>query len=277
MKTIRIGSGAGYSGDRIDPALELAEKGDIAYLGFECLAERTIALAQQERLTRPDAGYDPLLEARFRAVLPACASRRIRIITNMGAANPPAAAARIVAIARDMGIAGLRIAAVTGDDVLQTVRAGSFALLERPGFAADLGASMISANAYLGVEAIVAALADGADIVITGRVADPALFMAPLVHEFGWPMDDWDLLGKGTVVGHLLECAGQITGGYFADPGLKDVRDLARLGFPLAEVGADGSAVVTKVAGSGGTVSLRSCKDSCCTNCTTRRATCNRT
>jgi hypothetical protein len=120
---------------------------------------------------------------------------------------------------------------------------------------------MISANAYLGVEPIVAALADGADIVITGRVADPALFMAPLVHEFGWRLDDWETLGRGTVVGHLLECAGQITGGYFADPGLKDVRDLARLGFPLAEVAPDGSCVITKVTGSGGTVSLQSCKE----------------
>jgi hypothetical protein len=261
MKIIRIGSGAGYSGDRIDPAVELAAKGEIAYLGFECLAERTIALAQQERLVRPDVGYDPLLVARFEAVLPICAAKRIRIITNMGAANPQAAAERVAAIARGLGIGGLRIAAVVGDDVLEQVRGGSFALLERPGFAADLGASMISANAYLGVEPIVAALADGADIVITGRVADPALFMAPLVHEFGWRMDDWETLGKGTVVGHLLECAGQITGGYFADPGVKDVAALARLGFPLAEVAEDGRCVITKVAGSGGTVSLQSCKE----------------
>jgi hypothetical protein len=261
MKTIRIGSGAGYSGDRIDPAVELCARGDIAYLGFECLAERTIALAQQERLARPEGGYDPLLSARFQAVLPLCAAKRIRVITNMGAANPVAAAERVAAIARDLGITGLRIAAVVGDDVLEQVRGGSFPLLERPGYAADLGAAMISANAYLGVEPIVAALADGADIVITGRVADPALFMAPLVHEFGWRLDDWETLGKGTVVGHLLECAGQITGGYFADPGVKDVRDLARLGFPLAEVTEDGSCVVTKVAGSGGTVSLQSCKE----------------
>jgi hypothetical protein len=261
MKTVRIGSGAGYSGDRIDPAVELCARGDIAYLGFECLAERTIALAQQERLARPDGGYDPLLGARFEAVLPICAAKGIRVITNMGAANPLAAAERVAAIARGLGISGLRIAAVVGDDVLEQLRGGSFALLERPGFAADLGASMISANAYLGVEPIVAALADGADIVITGRVADPALFMAPLVHEFGWRLDDWETLGKGTVVGHLLECAGQITGGYFADPGVKDVSGLARLGFPLAEVAADGGCVITKVAGSGGTVSLRSCKE----------------
>ncbi|MDR3538563.1 MAG: DUF1446 domain-containing protein [Acetobacteraceae bacterium] len=261
MKTIRIGSGAGYSGDRIEPALELAEHGDIQYLGFECLAERTIALAQHARLNEPGGGYDPLLTARMEAVLAVCAGRGIRIVTNMGAANPLGAAREIARIARRRGLAGLRIAAVTGDDVLQQVTAGDFALLERPGTVASLTGPVISANAYLGVEPIVEALRGDADVVVTGRVADPALFMAPLVHEFGWPLDDWDILGKGTVVGHLLECAGQITGGYFADPGYKDVAGLARLGFPLAEVRSDGSATVTKVAGSGGMVSLRTCKE----------------
>ena len=262
MKTVRIGSGAGYSGDRIEPAVELAERGDIAYLGFECLAERTIALAQAARLADPDAGYDPLLTARMEAVLEACAGRGIRIITNMGAANPHAAAAEIARVARRLKLPGLKIAAVTGDDVLEDIAAAPYALMERPGeTTAALNGSIVSANAYLGVAPIVEALAAGAAIVVTGRVADPALFMAPLVHEFGWRMDDWATLGQATVIGHLLECAGQITGGYFADPGYKDVADLARLGFPLAEVRADGSAVLTKVAGSGGTVSLRSCKE----------------
>ncbi|MDE2516137.1 MAG: DUF1446 domain-containing protein [Rhodospirillales bacterium] len=261
MRKIRIGSGAGYSGDRIEPALELALQGEIAYLGFECLAERTVALAQQARRADPEAGYDPLLRARMEAVLAPCHARGIRIITNMGAANPTGAAAEIARIARAQGLNGLRIAAITGDDVLEVIRQGDFPLLERPGKAADLGESLISANAYLGAGPIVAALAQGADIVVTGRVADPALFMAPLIHEFGWGFDDPMLLGCGTVVGHLLECAGQITGGYFADPGFKDVADLARLGFPLAEVAEDGSAVITKVAGSGGAVSLASCKE----------------
>ena len=262
MKTVRIGSGAGYSGDRIEPAVELAERGDIAYLGFECLAERTIALAQAARLADPEAGYDPLLTARMEAVLAACVQRGIRIITNMGAANPRAAAGEIARVARRLKLPGLKIAAVTGDDVLADITTAPYPLMERPGeTTAALNGSIVSANAYLGVAPIVEALAAGANIVVTGRVADPALFMAPLVHEFGWRMDDWATLGQATVIGHLLECAGQITGGYFADPGYKDVADLARLGFPLAEVRADGSAVLTKVAGSGGTVSLRSCKE----------------
>ena len=261
MRRIRIGSGAGYAGDRIEPALELAEQGELHYLGFECLAERTIALAQQVRLADPDGGYDPLLTARMQSVLPACARRGIRIITNMGAANPAGAAREVARVARRLGLYGLKIAAVSGDDVLAALRGGDYPLLERPGTVAGLGDRVVSANAYLGVAPIVAALRGGADIVITGRVADPALFLAPLVHEFDWDLADWDTLGKGTVIGHLLECAGQITGGYFADPGYKDVRDLARLGFPLAEVAADGSAIITKVAGSGGEVSLRSCKE----------------
>jgi len=261
MRTIRIGSGAGYSGDRIEPAVELAEHGNIRYLGFECLAERTIALAQGERLRDPDAGYDPLLVARMEAVLRPCAKRGIKIVTNMGAANPAGAAKAVAAVARRMGLTGLRIAAVAGDDVLSVLNQGEYRLIERPGTVADLGGTVLSANAYMGLAGILEALRGGADVVVTGRVGDPALFLAPLVHEFGWALDDWDRLGKGTLVGHLLECAGQITGGYFADPGYKDVADLARLGFPIAEVGEDGSAVITKVEGSGGRVSLKSCKE----------------
>ena len=263
MRTIRIGSGAGYSGDRIEPAVELAERGGLDYLGFECLAERTIALAQGEKLRDPRSGFDPLLAARMEAALPACRANGVRVITNMGAANPPAAARTTAEVARRLGLSGLRVAAVTGDDVLDLVREDpdDYALLERPGTAADLGDSLRSANAYMGIAGIIEALRGGADVVITGRVGDPALFVAPLVHEFGWAMDDWDRLGKGTVVGHLLECAGQITGGYFADPGRKDVPGLARLGFPIAEVAEDGSAVITKVEGSGGRVSIASCKE----------------
>ena len=261
MRTVRIGSGAGYSGDRIEPAVELAEHGALDYLVFECLAERTIALAQQERQRDPASGFDPLLRQRMRAVLPACRSRGVRVITNMGAANPLAAARATVAVAEELGLAGLRIAAVTGDDVTDALCGADLPLIERAGRTGDLGGSVISANAYLGAGPVVQALAGGADVVITGRIGDPAMFLAPLVHEFGWAMDDWDRLGRGTLVGHLLECAGQITGGYFADPGLKDIADLARLGFPLAEVTADGNAVITKVAGSGGAVTVATCKE----------------
>ena len=261
MRTIRIGSGAGYSGDRIEPAVELAEKGEIDYLVFECLGERTVALAQQWRLKNPQTGYDPLLEERMRAVLPLCAAKGIRIVTNMGAANPEAAARKTAEIANSLGLPSLKVAAVLGDDVLDACKAGDLPILEFDGTIKQLGNRLISANAYLGAEPMAQALRAGADVVITGRASDPALFLAPMIHAFGWAMDDWNLLGQGTVAGHLLECAGQITGGYFADPGYKDIPDLARLGFPIGEVGEDGSLVVTKVKGAGGAVTAQTCRE----------------
>ncbi|NWA25807.1 DUF1446 domain-containing protein [Pseudomonas gingeri] len=263
MKTLRIGSGAGYSGDRIEPAVELAAKGELDYLVFECLAERTIALAQQARLSDPEAGYDPLLRERMERVLPFVGgnARRLRIITNMGAANPLAAAREVRRIAVELGLPGLKVAAVTGDDVLEVLHAEPSRLLDNGLRVEQLGDRLVSANAYLGAEGIVQALAADADVVITGRVADPSLFLAPQCFEFGWAADDWPRLGRGTLIGHLLECAGQITGGYFADPGVKEVPDLAHLGFPLAEVDAEGRATITKVAGSGGRVDAATCTE----------------
>jgi hypothetical protein len=261
VKTVRIGAGAGFSGDRIEPAVEVAERGGVQYLVFECLAERTIALAQQAKMKDPALGYDLLLADRMRAVLGTCHSKGIKIITNMGAANPVAAAEKTAAIACALGLRGLKVAAVTGDDVLDTVRAGGYLLDDTGETVASLGNRLVSANAYLGAGPIVEALAAGADVVITGRAADPSMFLAPLIHEFNWSMEDWTHLGRGTVVGHLLECAGQITGGYFADPGFKDVPDIARLGFPIAEVAEDGTAVITKVPGTGGVVSAATCTE----------------
>ncbi|OMG73543.1 acyclic terpene utilization AtuA family protein [Burkholderia ubonensis] len=260
-KRVRIGAGAGYSGDRIEPAVELAEYGRLDYLVFECLAERTIAIAQQAKRKDPALGYDPLLDARMRAVLPVAVPRRVRIVSNMGAANPHAAARRTAQIAQSLGLGGLKIAAVGGDDVLDVVLQGRFRFEETGDDVAAYRDRIVSANAYLGAAPIVDALAAGADIVLTGRVADPSLFAAPLIHEFGWRMDDWRTLGQATVVGHLLECAGQVTGGYFADPGYKDVPNLARLGFPIGEVAADGEVVITKVPHAGGRVSAATCKE----------------
>lgn len=262
MKTLRIGSGAGYSGDRIEPAVELAEQGDLDYLVFECLAERTIALAQQARISDPQGGYDPLLSERMRRVLPYVGQhegrRRLRVITNMGAANPLAAVIEVRRIANELGL-NLKVVAALGDDVLEALAPEQ--MLDNGQTVGSLGERLISANAYLGVDGILEALRADADVVITGRVADPSLFLAPQMFEFGWAADDWPRLGRGTLVGHLLECAGQVSGGYFADPGFKDVDDLARLGFPLAEIDADGEALITKVAGTGGRVSRATCTE----------------
>ena len=259
--TIRLGAGSGFSGDRIEPAVELARDGALNYLVFECLAERTIAIAQLAKLENPDAGFDPLLERRMRAVLPHCATQGVKIVTNMGAANPLAAARRVAAICKDLGFKNQRVAAVTGDDVLDILRADDADIIETGLRASQMQASLVSANAYIGARPIADALDQGATIVITGRVSDPALFLGPLLHEFGWRDDDWANLGHGVMAGHLLECAGQITGGYFADPGVKDISGLARLGFPIGIVDETGLIEITKLQGSGGSVTTATCKE----------------
>ena len=259
MTPYRIGSGAGYAGDRIDPAADLAERGELDALVFECLAERTIALAQLRRATDPAAGYDLMLKARMRAVLPACVRNGVTIITNMGAANPMAAGQVVLDVARELGIQRLRVAVVTGDDVLPWAQVHNAPLIDSSDSVSSLDGRLISANAYLGADALLPALRAEANVVITGRVADPSLFLAPLMLHFGWAADDWPRLGQGLLVGHLLECAAQVSGGYLADPGHVDMPDLHRVGFPLAEVSADGSAVITKLPGTGGRVDRLSC------------------
>lgn len=262
MKSIRVGSGAGYAGDRLEPALVLMEKGDIDYIAFECLAERTIALAQQEKLKNPDKGYNALLEYRMEKVLPLAHKNKIKVVTNMGAANPEGAARVVAKMASEMGLTGLKIAAVLGDNVYDKLDKYQDTLVWETGKPVkELDGEIISANVYMGIDGIVEALENGADIIITGRVADPAIFMAPLVHEFGWSRDNWDLLGKGTLVGHLLECGGQVTGGYYAEPGKKDVENLAELGFPLIEVRESGDFTITKVEGTGGLVTKDTCAE----------------
>ncbi|MGR3550963.1 acyclic terpene utilization AtuA family protein [Pseudooceanicola sp.] len=258
MTPFRIGCGAGFQGDRIEPAADLANRGELDVLVFECLAERTIALAQQARMKDPEAGYDPLLERRLRATLPGCVRHGTRIITNMGAANPWAGAAKARAILAELGLS-LKVAVVTGDDVSGSI--AGYSLDETGETAQALGPRLVSANAYIGVSGIVEALAQGADIVICGRVSDPALFLAPLVHHFGWALNDYEKLGRGTLIGHLLECSAQITGGYFADPGVKDVPNLAHIGFPLAEVTADGNAIITKLDNTGGMITPATCTE----------------
>ena len=259
MDVFRIGSGAGSSGDRIDPARELAERGRLNALVFECLAERTIALAQLRRSQDPDAGFDPLLQERMHAVLPACVAQGTTVITNMGAANPEGAGQAVIRVARALGLPRLRVAVVSGDDVLPWMQANDVVLMDSEQTVRCLDGRLVSANAYLGADALLPALRAQADVVVTGRVADPALFLAPLMHHFGWAADDWPRLGQGIVAGHLLECAAQVSGGYIADPGYVDVPGLDEVGFPLAEVRADGSFVITKLDGTGGRVDRLTC------------------
>lgn len=262
MKTIKIGSGAGFAGDRLDPALHLMRTVDLDYIAFECLAERTIALAQLDKLKNPDKGYDPLLEYRMREVLPLAVARNIKVLTNMGAANPIAAAQRVLEWSRELNLKGLRVAAISGDDVRELVLEHPDLLqLENGRPVREVFPHLVSANAYLGTAPLVRALELGADLIISGRVADPALFLAPMIHELGWKREQLECLGTGTLVGHLLECAGQVTGGYYSSPGNVEVLDLWNLGFPYAEINQEGNGYISKAPHTGGMVSKATCTE----------------
>jgi hypothetical protein len=258
--TFRIGTGAGFSADRLDPAVDLAKRGQLHVMVLECLGERTVAFAHRDRMADPRRGYNALLERRMRALLPACRASGTVIITNMGAANPRAAAERTRDIARTLGISGLKIACIEGDDVTKFVQPDQ-PFMDEPGTLADIGRPVVGMNAYLGADAIIPALEAGADVVIGGRLADPSMYLAPLMRHYGWQNSELAKLGAGTLVGHLMECGMQITGGYFADPGIKDVPDLADCGYPIAEVSADGSAVITKLPETGGRVNEATVKE----------------
>lgn len=259
---IRVGCGAGFSDDRIDPAQEMAERGDVDYLVFECLAERTIARENLTRLKDPEKGYTPYLVERFQAVLPACLRSGARIVTNMGAANPRAAARMVRREAAALGQRDVPVAVVLGDDVSEQVRAHpELRLLESDEPVESLLPRMAAANAYLGADVICKALATGAPVVMTGRVADPSLFLGCMLHGLDWRYDDYPRLAAGTLAGHLMECAAQLTGGCFADPGRKEVADMARIGFPFADVTAQGEFVLGKVDGSGGRLDEMTCKE----------------
>ena len=256
---VHIGCGAGFSGDRTDgagPVVEtLIASGRPAYLMYEALAERTLALAQLDRRCDPSAGYTPYLADFLRPVLRRCVESGIRIVSNFGAANPMAAGRRVLALADELGIPDLRVAVVEGDDLLAALGPDGVRRWPNDEKLDLAGHDILAANAYLGAAPIAQALATDAEVVITGRCTDSALALGPLMHAFGWAAPDWDRLATGILAGHLIECGAQVTGGYFADPGLKDVPDLDRVGFPIVEVGRDGTVVVTKAAGTGGLVS----------------------
>lgn len=262
MKKIRIGSGAGYGGDRIEPAIDLMQKGELDYIIFECLAERTISIAQKRKQEDPGLGYNDLFAYRMDKILDALRTSRVKVITNMGAANPRSAAKLCKKMAAQKGLKGLKIAYVEGDDI--SSRSEDYMelpVLETGKTLRDIQGEVLSANGYIGCRGIVEALENGADIVITGRVADPSLSLGPLVYAFGWSWEDYDKLGKGTWIGHLLECAGQVTGGYFADPGYKEVPRLWDLGFPIIEVEETGDGIVTKLPEAGGLVSVETVQE----------------
>jgi hypothetical protein len=261
----RIGNCAGFSGDRVDapgPVVDtLIEQGGPAALFFETLGERTVALAQLEKRRDPTRGYEPMLERLLEPILLRCAAHGIPIIGNFGAANPPGAAQVIARLARRLGMPDLKIGVVHGDDVRDRLDIGRHAVYEADTGLDMGGGEVVSANAYLSAQPMVEALRAGAQVVVTGRTGDPSLALAPLIHHFGWAADDWARLAIGATAGHLLECGAQITGGYYYDPGYKDIPDPANIGFPIAEVHADGRLFITKALRTGGLVNEQVVKE----------------
>ncbi|HUG58070.1 MAG TPA: acyclic terpene utilization AtuA family protein [Candidimonas sp.] len=259
--SLKIACATGFSGDRTDGVLPvvntLIQTGGQALI-FETLAERTLALSQLAKNQDPEHGYEPLLEDLIGPALRQCLQHGIKIISNFGAANPPAAARRIKAIAQEQGLRSPRIAVLAGDqlsspeqlDFLRTRLGARFDSLD-----------IVSINAYQGAAEIAQALLAGADIVVAGRVADPSLVVGPALAHFGWQPNDWHRLGCATIAGHLLECGTQVTGGYFAIPGLKDVPGMDNLGFPIADIDASGSFTIGKAAGTGGMVTEQTVKE----------------
>jgi hypothetical protein len=265
MDTYLIGSGAGFSGDRVDAPLpvvrEMIASGRPGALIFETLAERTLALRHAGRRTDPSGGYEPLLAELVRPILRDCIAHGIPIVGNFGAANPPAAARLIRDLAAEAGIDGVRIAIVEGDDIRESIDLDELEVWESDVSLVGPADQIVAANVYIGARAIADALKAGAQVVVTGRVVDPALTVGPLMAHFGWAWDDWDRIAAATLVGHLLECGAQVTGGYFGDPGFKDVPSPESIGFPIAEVTADGTAVITKPRDTGGLVTCRTVKE----------------
>ncbi|HEY4868593.1 MAG TPA: acyclic terpene utilization AtuA family protein, partial [Candidatus Dormibacteraeota bacterium] len=264
MRSVRVGAGQGFYGDTPDGALDVARNGDVSYICFDALAELTMAILQKDRMRNPEGGYTRDLPAYMRLILPIARERGIKLITNAGGMNPEGAAAAVRGVARDLGMDDLRVGVVSGDDItsrLDDLRADGATLAHL-----DTGASIdtvrdrvVFAVAYLGAQPIVDALQRDADVIVTGRVADASLFVAPMVHELGWAWDDWDKLAAGVVLGHLMECSGQATGGNFSGDWW-NIPDLDRIGYPICEVYDDASALISKPRGSGGWVSVDTVK-----------------
>lgn len=265
MKKVRIGAGQGFYGDSLLPAIDVALKGDVKYISFDCLAELTLAILEKGRKKDPAQGYTKDVVPTMRNLLPICVPRGIRLITNAGGINPPGAARAVANVARELGFKGLRIATVTGDDIfgqLEELRSKGISLRDKDSgdeFEA-VSDRLLFASVYLGAQPIVEALRQGADVVITGRTTDTAQFLGPLIYELGWGEDDWDRLAAGIVVGHIMECSGQVTGGNFSKA-WQEVPDLGNIGYPVAEVYENGDAIITKPEGTGGRVSVDTVKE----------------
>jgi hypothetical protein len=258
---VRVASGQGFWGDSLEAPRQQVEGGPVDYLMLDYLAEVTMSILQKQKERDPAMGYARDFVGAMESVLPAVAERGVRVIANAGGVNPPACAAAVRAMAARAGRAdALRIGVITGDDLLprldELIDAGhTLANMDTGEALASVRDRVLSANAYLGSEPIVEALASGANVVITGRSTDTALTMAPLRHEFGWRADDWNRLAAGIVAGHIIECGAQCSGGNCLYD-WRSIPDLANVGYPIVVARADGTFEITKHPGTGGRVSV---------------------
>ena len=255
---LRIASGQGFWGDLQRAPIDQARLGPIDVLVMDYLAEVTMSILQKQKLRDPSKGYARDFVEVVTELAPDIVEKGFKIISNAGGVNPVACAEAIVEGARARGATGLKVAVVTGDDLMERLddllaRGVELKHMETGQRLAEVRDQIVSANAYLGAQPIAEALAMGADVVVTGRTTDTGLTLAPLVDRFGWDWTDWDKMAAGTVAGHILECGAQSSGGNFTD--WRAVPDMARIGFPIAEGSADGTFVVTKHDGTGGLVS----------------------
>lgn len=265
MKSVRLGSGSAYWGDLMEPAVELAERGELDYLCFDHLAELTLSILQRQRSKDPSRGYITDIVPWMEAILPVARRNGTRLITNAGGANPQAAAERVIRIAREHGLTGTRVAVVTGDDVHETMlrlNDEGMAFHNMDTGEEDLGRirdRIVAANAYIGADGIVEGLAQDAHVVVTGRASDNALYVGPLMHEFGWTFDDVERMGAAVTIGHILECAALASGSL--SNFWREAQPLSRVGFPFADIDENGDAVVSKLDGTGGLVTEMTIKE----------------
>ncbi|MFJ7726925.1 acyclic terpene utilization AtuA family protein [Neobacillus sp. NPDC097160] len=265
MKKVRIGAAQGFYGDTIDAAVATAEYGDVQYLCFDALAELTMAILVKDKRKNENAGFTKDIPQQMKALLPYVKEKGIKLLTNGGGINPVGAQQEILRVARDSGISGLKVAVVTGDNILDRIpefldKGYPLNHLETGNPIDTIKEKLEFANAYIGAEPIVKALEAGADIVVTGRTTDTAQFLAPLIYEYGWSQNDWDKLASGVFMGHLLECSAQSTGGNFSG-NWWEIEGFDRMGYPIAEVSENGEFIISKVEDRGGLVTVDTVKE----------------
>lgn len=266
--TFRVGSAQGFYGDNVLSALPMIQGGHVDVVCFEALAELTLSILQKDRMRDPSRGFTFDIEIIASKILPEAFTRNIPLITNGGGLNSQGAGERVKRIAEQLGLSGLKVAVISGDDQLSRLdelqaRGETLTNMDSGAVLAnEVNQNWVTANVYLGAQPIVEALKNGADIVITGRVADPCIYLAPMIAHYGWAWDDWDKLASGIVAGHLLECTGQVVGGNsLALIDELEGHQMVDLGYPIAHMESDGDFILTKTPNTDGKVTLSTVKE----------------